>query len=125
MINDFMDGAQKMWRRRDEPRSAQTEDRVFREYFGIGPLVAVILWELLILHRLLLDGCGIIHLLWTLIFLKEYGKTHQMSNQAQVDANTFRKYVWLFIAAISELEVHVVRFFGLFLYSFLLFLYHS
>ena len=125
MINDFMDGARKMWRRSDESRSAQTEDRVFREYFGIGPLVAVILWELLIIHGLLPDRGGIIHLLWTLSFLKEYGKTHQMSNQDQVDTKKFQKYVWLFIAAISELEVHVVRFFGLFLYSFLLFLYHS
>ena len=83
---------------------------MFREYFGVGPIVAIILWESLYLHDLIPEGGQLIHLLWTLCFLKEYGKTHQMANQAKVDAKTYQKYVWRFIVAISDLEVHVVRF---------------
>ena len=94
-----------------------------REYFGVGPIVAIILWESLYLHDLIPEGGQLIHLLWTLCFLKEYGKTHQMANQAKVDAKTYRKYVWRFIVAISDLEVHVVRFFMIYCHIIVYFLF--
>ncbi len=55
------------------------------------------------------------HLLWALYFLKVYPKqgpgcsTVGASNDA-IDPKTHRKWVWVFIEAISELVVVVVSF---------------
>jgi len=56
------------------------------------------------------------HLLWALMFLKSYGKEKVMSALAGgVDPQTFRKWVWIFIEAISYLEDEVVSLEGLLL----------
>ena len=51
----------------------------------------------------------IAHLLWALMFLKMYAKEATTSRLAGgVDEKTYRKWVWLFVSAIADLEGDVV-----------------
>ena len=98
-----------------------TEDRRFREYFGVSVHVAVIAWSLLVEHKKLPSqeegGGDIEHLLWTMYFLFCYPKTQQGCSAAggtdergtgAVDPKTWRKYIWLMIYALADLESEVV-----------------
>ena len=92
-----------------EMGSIETEDRRFRELFGVGPLVALAAFSLLCELGLLPDGGTLKHLMWTLCFLKVY-PTEQVlcSLCGGIDPKTARKWVWLFIAALSELELELI-----------------
>ena len=98
-----------------------TEDRRFREYFGVSVHVAIITWSLLVDHEKLPSqeegGGDIEHLLWKLHFLFCYPKTQQGCSAAggtdergrgAVDPKTWRKYIWLMIYALADLESEVV-----------------
>ena len=71
------------------------------------------LWQLLISHNLV-PLCGqIIHMLWTLYFLKQYptqdaGCAAVGGSGGAVDPKTLQKYVYPFICAIAYLENYVV-----------------
>ena len=110
-VADILLVARRMWQRRNphQRSTAQQEDRDFRESFGCGPFVALTAWNLLCSHGLLPPNGTIEHLLWTLSFLKSYGKTlaHKAFCGGQ-DAQTIRKWVWLFIEALSDLEPSLV-----------------
>ena len=91
-LPNLMHLAHRMYRKGGRKEStAQTENRVFREYFGVAPLVAVTVWELLMQNDLVPEGGDQVHLLWTLSFLKIYGKTQEISDLACTDPKTFRK----------------------------------
>jgi hypothetical protein len=102
--------ARDIWRR--DPtveRSLLTEERDFRASFGCGVIVLLSLWELLMAHDMLPPGGTLEHLLWTCMFLKVYGNQRTLCTMAGgVDQETFRKWVWKFIAAIAPLESSVV-----------------
>ena len=51
---------------------------------------------------------SIIHMMWALMFLKMYGKESAMSSMAGVDKKTYRKWVWIFVFIIADLEALVV-----------------
>ena len=107
-------------------RSTQIEDREFREMFGCGVGVAVSSWEKLVEKNLVPDKGSSRHLLWTLMFLKVYGKECTMCKLAGVkDPKTFRYWVWLFIPAIAELESSVVRYKNIFLSCIYFYFYLS
>ena len=108
--DDVLRQARDVWRRNpDKARSAETEDRVFREHFGCSVLVFIVLWNMLVTTNVLPEGGMIEHLLWTLLFLKEYAKQHVLCSMCGgVDKDTFREWVWKFIFAIVELEPLVV-----------------
>jgi len=106
-----MDLARKIWNRQNKaPRSDATEELEFRESFGVGMVVFMALWDVLVLTELLPAKGGVDHLLWTLMFMKGYAKTRTCCNQlGGIDTKTFKKWVWLFIFAIAELEATLVR----------------
>jgi hypothetical protein len=90
-----------------------TEDRRFRDFFGVGVHVAIITWTLLLKHYLLSSEEAIPHLLWTLYFLCCYPKQGEgcaaaTSNNGIIDPKTWRKYIWHMIYAIADLESVVV-----------------
>jgi len=92
-----------------------SDDRRFREFFGASVLVVMALWNLLVDTDLLPENGQIVHLLWTLYFFKVYPKQNVACSAAggtrgAVDPKTFRKYVWPFVSAISDLEQIVVSF---------------
>ena len=114
--------ARVIWgREKDVERSLQTEDREFREIFGVGAITAMAAWNLLKLHNIKPDGGLVAHLLWAMMFLKCYAKEVAMIKMAGVKyGKTFRRWVWPFVFALSELESQVVS--NLRIYCYRLFL---
>jgi hypothetical protein len=110
-VQDVLRLARIIWSREpDKARSTQTEDRDFREHFGCGVLVALSLWGLLLTTALLPDGGTLEHLLWTLMFMKTYAKQKTLCSLCGgIDPQTLKKWVKLFVEAISSLEPMVVR----------------
>ena len=102
--------ARNIWNRENKKvRSEKTEDRIFRETFGCGVIIALTTWEMMSDADLLpTNGC-LHHFMWALMFMKVYGKEMTMCALAgAIDPKTWRKWTWLFIAAISGLEPFVV-----------------
>ena len=114
-VADFYRLGKEMQNRSGSAIGAEgTEDRRFREYFGVGAAVALITWNLILQYSLLPEGGMIMHFLWGLHFMKAYPKQDAGSAAAggssgAVDVKTWRKYVWPFVYSISLLEQHVVR----------------
>lgn len=110
-VKDLLVIAREMWQKDpNKPRSAQSEDRDSQETFGCGASTALNAWGMLFALDLLPPNASLCHLLWTLHFLKAYGKTRAMCSACGgIDPKTFRKWVWLFIEALSMLEPFVVR----------------
>ena len=79
----FLEHAREIWGRDKEiASSTQIEDREFREMFGCGVGVAVYSWEKLVEKNLVPDKGSSRHLLYTLVFLKVYGKEYTMCKLA-------------------------------------------
>lgn len=94
-------------------RAPQEEERSFRALFGCGPKIAFILWERLTTNtpngRLLPEDAEMKHLLWSLMYCKQYGKWKTMRKLTKTDPKTLRKWIFLFYDAIAFLEPFVVR----------------
>ena len=83
-------------------------NRVFREFFGCGAIVASVLWEHLSVAGSLPEGGRKVHLLWCLHFMKAYLKGHVLAYTVGCDPKTFRKWVWRFVASIADIQDNVV-----------------
>jgi len=92
--------------------TSASDDRAFRSVFGISWNVAASAWKLL-------EGNGgergkkPIHLLWALLFIKQYGneQSHCMVVGGGVSAKTFRKWIWIVLdelAAVSAVKVRKI-----------------
>ncbi len=91
-------------------RISESRHRTFKSLFGCTPEVLHACWRLLIQHTdIKKTKAQPIHLLWCCLFLKEYGKESIHSMTARTTEKTFRKWTWLMIHFISDLESHVVR----------------
>ena len=89
--------------------TVQSEERMFRQYFGCGILVCLNLWCALVESDSVPVSGTMSHLLWTLMFLRVYAKERVLCTLAGgVNRNTFSKWTWLFIDAIVRLESQVV-----------------
>ncbi len=87
-----------------------TEMRIFRELFGTRLLVVKNLWFLLDELSLHPEGGLPKHLLWALHFMKAYPLQAQGCaafgrSSGAVDPKTYRKWVWAYIEAVSDLEL--------------------
>ena len=107
---DFMEETRLMWRRDPKvKRSDKSEDRDFREHFGCGVTVVHTVWMMMESRDLIPNDGMIHHLLWTLMFLKSYAKEKIICTLVGIrDPKTLRKWVWMFIDRIAELESSVV-----------------
>ena len=104
---DMMNRSEKMM------GSPASEDRRFREMFGVCPAVALVAWNMLCVAGLLPEGGTMMHWLWTLCFLKVHAKQGPLSVLCGgADPKTVQKWVWLFIRAFIVLEGDVVSAFG-------------
>jgi hypothetical protein len=89
--------------------SINTEERRFREMFGCSPQVVLELWTMLISKSIIESTSEVRHLLWALLFLKIYAKETTTSRLVGgVDEKTYRKWVWIFVCAIADLEGDIV-----------------
>ena len=111
VLESILRAARRMWQRDpDVKRATSSEEKDFRSHFGCSPPVCATLWNHLQVTDLSPQGGTLDHLLWALMFLKIYGKQRQMCTLAGgVDQDTFRKWTWLFLNAIVQLEPLVVR----------------
>ena len=87
---------------------SMTEDCRFRAVFGCGPLVALVLSGIVLTEPMVISGATVVHMLWALMFLKVCSNKTAMSTMSGVDEKTFRKWPWVLIEAISDLESSVV-----------------
>lgn len=90
-------------------RSNMTESRDFREHFRCKINVTHQICCFAELIELISNEGWIHHLLWALVFIKSYNKDKTMWSLANIrDPETLRKWVWLFIDSIAELESSMV-----------------
>lgn len=85
------------------------EDRRLRSFFGVGVVVLLDGWVRMKEQDLIPVGGMFFHYLWALMFMKIYSTEAAMCGHAGgVDPKTFRKWIWPFIYALSDLEYTVV-----------------
>jgi hypothetical protein len=92
------------------------EDRRFREHIGAPFAIVRMVWDMLEEGDLLLDKREPKHLLWMLYFLKCYPEegpscTAIEGTKGAINPKMMRKWVWLFLEHICELEDEVVSLF--------------
>lgn len=112
-LQTFLQIARAMWHKdTTKVRSTLTEDRDFREFFGCGLLIAHKLWKMME-GEFLPAGATIFEFLYTLMFMKVYGKEGTMCSLAGgIHPQTFRKWTWDIIDSIANLESMVVSFYS-------------
>lgn len=86
-----------------------TSMRRFRATFGQSPEICSIVWDKIEEARQSMpQGAKAIHLLWAMMFFKLYCCEEVHASLAGCDEKTFRKWCWLFVSAIANLEGTVV-----------------
>ena len=93
--------------------TSASAERNFWEFFGASTVVVAVLWRMLSEYDLVPEGGKLVHILWTLHFLRAYPKEGPASAIAggsggAVDPKTHRKFVWAFIYAVADAESIVV-----------------
>lgn len=121
-LEDLLRQARYILKRKHSPGQtaySPEEDREFRSAFGIGPIVALAAWKMMMVDVdepavVLGEKVGEIkHFLWALMFMKVYSKEKDLCRSvgglgAKVDPQTLRKWVVPFITGLADLEGEVV-----------------
>ena len=110
-VSDLLEVARKIWNRGNNGnvKCDSTEDRDFREFFGCSLSIAGEVWDMLRTEALLPEDGMPRHLLCALMLMKIYGKEKTLCTLAGgIDKKTFRKWAWLFIIKMADLESSVV-----------------
>ena len=114
LLPDFMSPARVIMNRPPrEKYSLAIKALIFRELFGTKLEVVENVWFLLDELELHPKGGLPKHLLWAFHFMKAYpleaqGCSAVGGSGGAVDPKTYRKWVWAYIEAISDLELEVV-----------------
>ena len=82
----------------------------FCAHFGTTLQICKKLWKMLDPCNQIHKKAKLKHLLWALVFMKIYGTETVLSSLVGVSEKIFRKWVWLFIEAISYLKSEVVSY---------------
>ena len=87
--------------------STTTTNRRFRSAFGINPLICRHVWNLIANSpkSINVPTARPKHLLWALLFLKQYNSTELNAAITGADKKTFRKWTWIFVTLMSDLKV--------------------
>ena len=97
--------------------SEKVKLRRFKAEFGVAPDVVVDTWDLLLeskflRRKLARTSCypcpNPEHMLWALMLLKQYSVTLSLAKTVRVDEKTFRKWSWIYLEAMAELDRDVV-----------------
>ena len=106
---DFLVAGKEMMNRSEKKMGKiDSEERRFREMFGVDPKVAAIAWQMMAAARLMPRKGTMQHWLWTLCFLKVHAKQGPMCALCGgVDPKTFKKWVNLFLEAFVNLETEI------------------
>lgn len=77
--------------------------RRFKSFFGVTPQVCGMIWNKI--EQAAPSGGEPKHLLWSLCFLKQYSVEHNRRAIFHADEKTIRKWTWIFVEILSELDV--------------------
>lgn len=83
--------------------SKYVAQRRFTSFFGVTPRVCSLIWDK-IKHDIP-NGGAPKHLLWSLSFVKQYSVEHYRRSIFHADEKTIRKWTWLFLELLSNLDV--------------------
>lgn len=83
--------------------------RRFKANFGVSPNVCHKLWQELVKP----NNPEPNHLMWTLKFLKTYPTENVLATILERDEKTLRKYIWLYVTCLAELNVVHIFFFSI------------
>jgi hypothetical protein len=86
----------------------KTHLRLWKEHFGVSPVVVCIVWNRMSFWRCLPAKCEPKHLLWTLLFLKVYATERILATQCGCNPETYRQWVKLVLEGLNRLEPFVV-----------------
>lgn len=105
-IEDFRNlGNDIMRRNRKSGSMSKLEDLRFRSHFGTSLIVCLDLWNMIDP----IEGGKPFHLLWALMLLKLYCAESVLCSLAGgVHEQTFRKWAWLYVEEISNLQYRVI-----------------
>lgn len=104
--DEFIEAAFAIWNHTNRNIAGTTLYRRFHSYFGVDVELCSGLW--LWIFDVLPDSASYFHLLWALLFLKTYSSYEVLSGLVGCDEKTYRKWVWIFLVAIADLEQDVV-----------------
>jgi len=82
--------------------------RRFRSAYGINPYVCNIVWSIIVNNNSQEFSTSSVcpkHLLWTLLFLRQYNSSEVNSAITGADEKTFRKYTWEFIYYLANMDL--------------------
>lgn len=85
-------------------QSSICNDKVFRSFFGVSPSTCAIIWKEA--NGFIRIQCQPVHLLWTLLFCKQYTIEVVAARLTSCDAKTYRTKVWEVLTELSY--VHIV-----------------
>ena len=89
---------------------AKDEDKVFRSFFGAPIRHIVLLWNKIVSKDSLPKGAEPHHLLWALVFLKNYSTTPVLQRICGWPSReTFQKWSWYFIDWVAKLNNDVIK----------------
>lgn len=83
-------------------RSQKVKLRRFKSFFGVTPTVCSLVWLRIKSNA---PGSHPKHLLWGLLFLKQYSIEHIRRSIVNADEKTIRKWSWIFVKLISDMNV--------------------
>lgn len=75
--------------------------RRFRSFFGLSSNICEKVWSMLDIP----NSSEPKHLLWCLLFLKQYNVEEINRGITGADEKTYRKWVWIFVNLIADLNI--------------------
>ena len=91
--------------RRTSNRKTRTLRDRFVAHFGVSPRVVAAIWNRLDDKDLLPWDMETKHLLWCLLFLKQYSQQRCMAPWCGTDEKTYRKWVWIVLDVLGEMDL--------------------
>jgi hypothetical protein len=86
-------------------RGKHTSLRRFTACFGCSPRIVAHLWKRIVSKDLAPKGTRPQHLLWSLLFLKNYNTEDFLAPICGTDAKTYRKWIWSCIDVLNDLDL--------------------
>jgi len=107
----FVDvGLKIIGRSQSTATQGMAQKRRWRKLFGASPVVCSCLWALIdpLNNRRLPSKAEIKHLLWALVFMRDYDVEENHAVLTGADEKTYRKWQWSFINEIALTESRVI-----------------
>jgi len=86
-------------------RGRHTSLRRFISCFGCSPRIVAHLWKRIVSKDLAPKGMRPQHLLWSLLFLKNYNTEDFLAPICGTNAKTYRKWIWSCIDVLNDLDL--------------------